>query len=306
MTIRAYEKARSFADKQEVADGILNLFTNYQGLSIAKALKDSVSIDSPETLLYFSSLHGYFISKGINMTDNDIVCFLESFKNTIDYFFWTIDNVWKHSYKMKTMFTKSHDMPQEILHAYRDSMTEINNIAGFKLPHIPIVESLTDKSVLDFGCGSGFLLKHFIEKHIPISCYTGVDKEEILTPQLFDLNTRLKAAFHVTFVAGDGFDALLCTHDIIWLGEVLHGRPNKEKFLDELIGLLNPGQKIIVSELKENTARSQFFDVKMFLHTGAMEPLTETMDCVYRHTCLRILSSNDISFYHTAITAEVK
>ncbi len=300
MSIPVYDRVKTDKCRRQVSEIILEMFSNYQSLSILKRLV--TSRDYPmERELHTKAIAEFFLNRHIHATPFEIEELAITFENTINYYFWCMTNIWNDTSSFGKVLEDTHQMPSEILRAYKISMLELHNISSFNL--LGMKKTLEDKVILDFGCGSCFLLQQILRDEISIESYTGIDRNDIINGE-FDITSNEKG-IPVVIRTGDALQTSLKDFDVIWLGEILHGKPDKEDFLKKLKSKLDVSQKIVICELKSGNPRSEFFAVKMLLHAGATDTMEEMSKIVHHADGFKVIDVQDISFYHTAITLEI-
>ncbi len=112
---------------------------------------------------------------------------------------------------------------------------------------------ITNKIILDAGCGSGFGLQLIHEKFHPLSLY-GFDilPEQVLKAKKRNLNTKISIG-NITNV-----DFPSNMFDVIFIFTVLHHVPDYPKALKEINRILKPGGFLLIDEL--NKRLLDFFD----------------------------------------------
>ncbi len=119
---------------------------------------------------------------------------------------------------------------------YQNNVTYISRVDPRLSAIIDIVEGLSPSSVLDIGCGRGFLLDRLVDRGV--SGLVGVD-----------VFAEVEGAGW-TYVAGDvtvGLPAGDASFEVVIAGEIIEHVPNPDLLLREIRRVLVPGGALVIS-----------------------------------------------------------
>lgn len=149
-----------------------------------------------------------------------------------------------------------------------------NLIAGYpsRLRVKKILQELGDikgKSVLDGGCEAGYISIKLLEKGANV---TAID---IVEPALEKFREKIKGTNYTPIIkkgvlqnmpfASNEFDATVCT-------EVLEHAPDTQKCIEELIRVVKPGGKIIITFPNEKNRKPLYPLARLFGINTSVEP----------------------------------
>jgi 2-polyprenyl-3-methyl-5-hydroxy-6-metoxy-1,4-benzoquinol methylase len=133
-------------------------------------------------------------------------------------------------------------------------------------------------SVLDLGCGYGFLC-YMLSFTSELRVITGVDYDE---EKIETARHGYSKTENLTFIHANIVEFSLAKYDVIIIADVLHylTREDQEKLLGNCFKALNPGGRLIVrdgnSDLKERhkgTKLTEFFSVKLLKFNKSVNDL---------------------------------
>jgi len=116
---------------------------------------------------------------------------------------------------------------------------------------------VVNKSVLDFGCGSGFYAKQMVKIASSVTAY---DREEVLVESI--------SKIQIPDLIVESDYSKLKRYDIIWISEVLHAKSEKDciSLVNCLMTLLNKDGILVINEFDQNSIEAECFKANMLIH----------------------------------------
>jgi 2-polyprenyl-3-methyl-5-hydroxy-6-metoxy-1,4-benzoquinol methylase len=159
---------------------------------------------------------------------------------------------------------------QQMLHypLHRDATETLfegqTHLTDYCLSHVP---DLSQKRLLDIGCGNGIQTLHIHERYNPEYLYAvdlnrmhiGLAKKELVKRRLARVDFAVDNAQSLTSVADNSFDAAICI-------ESSHHYPDKDAFLHHVQRVLRPGGYFVLADLiRKDHRQPSLAEKKMFL-----------------------------------------
>ena len=164
------------------------------------------------------------------------------------------------------------------------------------------LKALQPKSILDFGCGEGFLTEALAAEDAPLNGYLGVDLREDAIDEAHARNPEQK------FLVADLFDsvALDPKYDVVLASQVLEHLIGPERFLERLVQLT--ARRLVLTVPAEpwfqliNLARGRDF-IRLGNHPEHINHWNEKTFVEFVSAYAKIVSAKTI-FPFVVVTAE--